>query len=358
MLKLRRGTVSSVESTDDRVTRMLVQLDSGEQRAAIAYPILTGPIVTGDDVVVNVQAKDLSLGSGGFDVVCVNLSRGVVGEGAPEAHVMKLNYTPLQHAIDPVEEGLEDLPGPLGLPVAVLGLHGQLAPAAFAMSRRAPGANVGFIQTAGGALPGQLSRVVAELRELRLIGDHVTVAPCFGGTREAMTLEGALQAAAQQLGWEGALIGPGPGIIGSASALGHGGLEALHSAHSALAVGCDVILAPRLSSGDPRERHLGLSHHSAATLALLLGPVAVAVGSGISDDARKQVEQAIATGVDHELTEVDVEELLRAYAESGLPARTMGRELEEDEDFFRAALAAGLVLAARMDEEEQEEDEA
>jgi hypothetical protein len=351
MLKLRRGTVSSVDSSEARVTRLLVRLESGEQRAAIAYPILTGPVVTGDDVVVNVQAKDLALGSGGFDVVCVNLSRGVTGEGAADAHVMKLNYTPLQHAIEPVEEGLESLPAPLGLPVAVLALHGQLSPAAFALSRRAPGARVGFVQTAGGALPGQLSRVVADLTQRGVIGGHVTVAPCFGGAHEAITLEGALQAAVERLGWEGVLIGPGPGIIGSASALGHGGIEALHSAHGALALGCDVVVAPRMSSGDPRERHLGLSHHSAATLALLLRPVAVAIASGIGDEARTAVASAATTGVEHELIEVDVEELLESYADSGLPTRTMGRELEEDEDFFRSALAAGVILANKIEED-------
>ena len=32
----------------------------------------------GDEVVVNTQARDLGLGSGGFDIVHVNLSRGPV----------------------------------------------------------------------------------------------------------------------------------------------------------------------------------------------------------------------------------------------------------------------------------------
>ena len=40
--------------------------------------------------------------------------------------------------------------------------------------------------------------------------------------------------------------------------------------------------------------------------------------------------------------------LLEAYLDSGLPATTMGRTLREDEDFFRAALAAGAVLAAKI----------
>ena len=37
---------------------------------------------------------------------------------------------------------------------------------------------------------------------------------------------------------------------------------------------------------------------------------------------------------------------LDEYAESGLPTRTMGRELAEDRLFFAAALAAGDALGA------------
>ena len=33
----------------------------------------------GDEVIVNIQALDLGLGSGGFDIVHVNLSRGLEG---------------------------------------------------------------------------------------------------------------------------------------------------------------------------------------------------------------------------------------------------------------------------------------
>ncbi len=38
----------------------------------------------GDEVVVNVAALDLGLGSGGFDVVHVNLTRGLAGSGLRE----------------------------------------------------------------------------------------------------------------------------------------------------------------------------------------------------------------------------------------------------------------------------------
>ena len=39
---------------------------------------------------------------------------------------------------------------------------------------------------------------------------------------------------------------------------------------------------------------------------------------------------------------------LEGYASSGLPARTMGRSIEDDELFFKAALAGGAVLAEEV----------
>jgi hypothetical protein len=48
----------------------------------------------------------------------------------------------------------------------------------------------------------------------------------------------------------------------------------------------------------------------------------------------------------HTVVELDAD--LDGYAASGLPARTMGRSLEEDQLFFAAALAAGTALADRI----------
>jgi len=88
-LSLRRGRVSAVRERVDGLVRLEVDGD-----ACVAYPSLTGPVALGDEVLVNVQARELELGSGGFDVLYANLTRGLelgVEEGA---HVMVLPYTP------------------------------------------------------------------------------------------------------------------------------------------------------------------------------------------------------------------------------------------------------------------------
>ena len=304
-----------------------------ERRAAVADVALVGPAREGDEVVVNTAAIDLGLGSGGRDIVHVNLTRGLERPGVPGAHVMKLNYTSLQHAVLPVEEEPAHGRLPAGAPVGVTFLHGQLAPVAWAFARAAPGARLGFVQTAGGALPGALSDVVRELRRRGLLADHLTAGPAYGGEGDAITTAGALQHGFAARHWHAAVCGPGPGILGSGTGLGHGGLIALESAHTAAALGCRVVVAPRRSAGDPRARHRGLSHHTRTMLELALVPLVVA--------GRPE------PGLDgHEWTRGDAD--LEGYAASGLPDRHMGRSMTEDPDFFEAALAAGSVLAAIM----------
>ncbi len=345
MLKLRRGAV--VEAGEDG--RLVVEVD-GERRRAWADESMVGPVAVGDDVVVNTAALDLGLGSGGFDIVHVNLTRGLDGGGTPPGiHVMKLNYSSLQHPVDPVELPADAAPRPARRPpVLVLPLHGHLAPAVWAASRSGAGA-VGFIQAGGGGLPGGLSADVRELRRRGHLVGAVTASPSYGGEREAITLLGALHAVADAEGWEAIVVGPGPGILGSATRYGHGGMAALDGAHAALALGLPTLVSPRMSSGDPRPRHLGLSHHTRSVLDLLLGAVEVPLPEALDElwplaagDPDPIVAAAAADR--HRLTTADAD--LPGYAESGLPRRTMGRDLDDDRLFFAAPLAAGSALAA------------
>jgi hypothetical protein len=334
MLKLRRGVVSRSDPLTVRV--------GGEERAAWADRALVGEVREGDEVIVNVEALDLGLGSGGFDVVHVNLSRGLEAPGAATATAtaMKLNYSSLQHPVEPVES-IEEKDPRRRIPVLVLALHGQLAPAAWAAAQAGRGPRVGYIQTAGGALPGGLSRDVAELRRAGLLCDHITGGPAYGGEHEAITVIGALRAAVGPLGWDAAIAGPGPGIDGSGTRLGHGGMAGLDTAHAALALGFDTMVAPRMSSSDPRERHRGLSHHTETVLRLLLGSVRVPAPA--SEDAALAELREVCSD-QHEVWPRDAS--IDGYAASGLPASHMGRSIEEDRLFFATALAAGDALAA------------
>jgi hypothetical protein len=399
MLKLRRATVIESDRPDlgaqlgdrpravaDAEQRLLVELaggaGAGERREAIADVALVGRAEVGDEVIVNVQALDLRLGSGGFDIVHVNLTRGLGGDGRPGAHVMKLNYTSLQHTVDPVDD--QALEVPIGRPVAVLALHGQLAAVAWAFARAAPAGRLGYVQTDGGALPGGHSRTVAMLRRRGLLAGHVTAGQAFGGESEAITTAGALHHGLRTLGWDAAVCGPGPGIVGSGTSLGHGGMAALDSAHVALALGCRTLMVARTSSSDERPRHRAISHHTLTVLDLLLEPVTVALPAGmrspVGTDLRAGLGSVFGGGARqppaapgpevprpvritrHDWRRAVVD--LPAYAASGLPAETMGRGPAEDPLFFGAALAGGAALAELVgctgleDADGEEEDEA
>jgi hypothetical protein len=360
-LKLRRATVSEAGSGDGAEQDLLIELE-GHLRPAIADVALVGRAEVDDELIVNVQALDLKLGSGGFDIVHANLTRGLGGEGFAGASVMKLNYTSLQHAVTPVED--ERLLLPVERPVAVLALHGQLAAVAWAFAQEAPGSLLGYVQTEGGALPGGHSRTVPALRARGLLAGHLTAGAAFGGEGEAITTAGALHHGLRALGWDAAVCGPGPGIVGSGSPLGHGGMSALDSAHASLALGCPTLIVARMSSGDDRARHRGISHHTLTVLDLLLQEVTVALPAGMRSPVGADLRAGLGSVFGGAMPSrpalaLDVERPVRitrhdwrravvdlpAFAASALPAETMGRGLTDDPLFFAAALAGGTALA-------------
>jgi hypothetical protein len=305
-LSLRRGVVTAVLERHDGLVR--VEVDG---IPCVAFPRLTGPLVLGDEVVVNAQARELELGSGGFDILHTNLTRGLGLPPEPGAHVIKLPYTPVQVALRHGEEQGEPAGSLAGMPVVCCSLHSQLAPVCAALA----GLRVAYVQLQGGALPVALSDTVRVLRQRGLLAETAAVGACFGGEVECVTPWSAL-AWAKARGYGVAVCAIGPGIVGTASRLGHGGLAAAAAANAASALGGRAVIAVRMSEADPRERHRGLSHHAQAVLDLCLGEVFVA-------------EERHADG-------------WREACE-GLPLKHMGRGRDEDPAFFAAAFAAGRL---------------
>jgi Protein of unknown function (DUF3866) len=325
-LSLRRGTVSAVRGQNEELIRLDVD---GEP--CLAYPRLTGPVEIGDDVVVNVQARELELGSGGFDILYLNLTRGLDAPATPDAHVMTLPYTPLQAAVRHVEED-----GPLAasleaMPVVCCSLHSQVAPVCAGLRGRH--LRVAYVQVGGGALPVSLSDALRALKADGRVGAAVAVAPCLDGDAQAVTTASALAWVKAQ-SYDAAVCSIGPGIVGTASALGHGGLAAAETANTVHALGGVPILAARYSEADPRERHRGVSHHTKAILELTVDAI-VAWPHGLDAPEWLQPRE-----------EVDVEGW---HEECGrLPLSHMGRGLEDDPCFFMSAYAAGLVARSRI----------
>lgn len=309
-LGLRRGTVTAVVEAHDRLVRLEV-----DGIPCVAYPRLTGRVEVGDEVLVNEQARLLELGSGGFDVLYANLTRGLGLEAEEGAHVIALPYTPGQVALSHKEESDPLANGLAGLPVVCCTLHSQVAPVCAGLA----GARVAYVQVAGGALPVSLSDMLRELGKRGLIEVAAAVAPCFDGDAQFVTVAAALAWAKEQ-GYDAVACSVGPGIVGTGTRLGHGALSLAEAANVANALDGRPVLAVRMSTADPRERHRGVSHHAQAVLDLCLGEVTVG-----ADADGEGWEEACA----------------------GLPLSHMGRGPDDDPAFFRAAYAAGVV-ARRM----------
>jgi hypothetical protein len=307
-LSLRRGSVTAVLERLPELIRCEV-----DGTPCIAYPRLTGPVEEGDDVIVNVQARELGLGSGGFDVLHANLTRGLDLEAEPGAHVVKLPYTSLQHAVPHAEESNELAERLDGLPVLCCSLHSQVAPACAGIGM---GARIAYAQLPGGALPVSLSDAVRELVARGLLHASIAVGACVDGDVHCVSTASAL-AWAKAAGFDAVVCAIGPGIVGTGSFLGHGGLAAAEAANAASALGGRPVVVARRSDADERPRHVGLSHHTEAVLALCLGEVTVA-------------EEADGEGW--------------REACDGLPLSHMGRGPDEDPAFFAAAYAAGRVI--------------
>ncbi|HLM34037.1 MAG TPA: DUF3866 family protein [Gaiellaceae bacterium] len=327
MLSLRRGSVTAINERVEGLVRLEV-----DGRPCIAYPRLTGPVGLGDDVVVNVEAVELRLGSGGFDILHVNLTRGLGLAPASGAHVMKLPYTSLQHSVRHAEEeggGAEQLGG---LPVVCCSLHSQLAPVCAGIG---PSVRVAFVQLQGGALPVSLSDTVRALKGHGLLETTVAVGACLDGDVACVTPASALAWCAEE-GFEAVVCGIGPGIVGTASTFGHGGLAAAISAAVARALGGSPILVARISGADQRERHQGVSHHLRAVLALA-GPVDVAWPD--AEGSPTPIDEAVPVPVD-------------GWQEvcASLPLLHMRRGPADDPWFFAAAFAAGRLARKRLAE--------
>jgi hypothetical protein len=323
-LTLRWGTVTAVTQRLDELIRCDV-----DGRACISYPRQTGQVEVGDTVLVNTQARDLDLGSGGFDIVYANLTRGLGLKPPDSAHVMGLPYTIVQSATRCVEEhdALAEALG--GLPVVCCGLHSQLAPVVAGIGA---GVRIAYAQLGGGALPVALSDTVRLLKMRRLLESAIAVAPCVDGDVQALSVASAL-AWAKAKGFDVVVCGIGPGIVGSGSGFGHGGLAVAEAANAAAALGGRAIVVVRYSDGDPRERHRGVSHHTRSALRMVLGARDLAWPSGLD------LDESLG-----EVVEVDVEGWKETC--SGLPLTHMGRGPADDPWFFASAFAAGRQALA------------
>lgn len=361
MLNAATGTVCEVLEDLNDIQRVAVRLNDGAQSRCICYPTLSGRVAAGDRVLVNTTATDLKLGSGGWDFVVARLAGAESESHAPgPGHVMKLRYTPLQHAVLACEEeasphhaALAEAQSLGGMPVVAGQLHSQLAPIAIGLAFGArqlglPPPRVAYLMTDSGALPMALSGAVRGLRSAGLIADTITVGQAFGGDIEAVNVYSGLLAARYAVGADVAIVCQGPGNVGTGTPMGFGGMDMAVAINAAAAIGGTPIAAARVSFADPRPRHQGISHHTVTALCTgALASALVPLPAELIDDSRLSQELAAIASA-HTVRPVDCPALLDELRASPVPLSSMGRRLQDDPWFFVTAACAGVAAGQEL----------
>jgi hypothetical protein len=336
------------------LVEVAVEVDGREERA-IAYPALCGPVSAGDTVLLNTTAVHEGLGSGGFHFV-VAVAGVEELDPAPEGHVIKLRYTPLQAKVQTVEEqgsphrdaalsadGLE------GLPVVWAPLHSMVG-AVCAGARAAGARRVAYVMTDGAALPAAFSDQVEALRGAGLVDTVLTCGQAFGGDLEAVNVFSGLLAARSVAGADVVVVADGPGKVGTDSRWGATDVASGMALNAVGILGGRPVAALRLNFADASYRHHGLSPHSVTVLRdVALVPVHVAVPA-FDEERRGVIWEALKDSrleERHQLVEVNGRPALDLLRDRGVRAATMGRSMDREPWFFEAAGAAG-VLAGRM----------
>ncbi|REF00978.1 uncharacterized protein DUF3866 [Thermomonospora umbrina] len=326
---------------------------------ALAYPALVGRPEPGDAVLLNTTALAMGLGTGGYAMVVAVPDRLPPDPTGP-GHLVKARYTPLQATVlgadeqgSPHHEALREADSLDGMPVVVADLHSALPPILAGLLAARPGTRVVYVMPDGGALPAWFSMSIARLKEAGALAATVTVGQAFGGDLEAVTVHTGLLAARLVLDAEVVVLAQGPGNLGTGTRWGFSGVSAGEAVNAASVLGGRPVACLRVSEGDERERHIGVSHHSLTAY----GRVALAGADVVVPDlpggfGAEVTRQAAPLSGRHTLVRVPVdglEKILRAAeGDWGVRLSTMGRRLDADLAYFLTAAAAGRHTASLL----------
>lgn len=355
-MRLVWGIVTSVETDTQEAQVLDIALDDGSVGAAISYPRLAGTCRIADRVLVNTTAVDMGLGTGGrhFVVARGESEGGVALDEASGGHIMKLRYTPLQVDVECVEEQgsvhhtvMREATSVSGMPVACCGLHSQVPLVAAAVKHVDDDLRVAFVMTDFAALPLALSDIVRASVSSGLLDSTITCGQAFGGQLEAVNLHSGILAARHVAMADVAIVAIGPGVVGTATPFGHGGIAQGEAINAVAVLGGTPVAALRVSFADERSRHHGVSHHTTTALTRIALASAIVAVPSLPEEYSESIEDALEeAGLWERHVRVD-SDAGRSIPPSmrGVEVKTMGRGLADDPAFFASAFAAGDVCA-------------
>ena len=322
---------------------------------ALAYIDVVGEPAVGDEVLLNVTALDLALGTGGYALVA-GMPQRLPADPQGPGHLVKARYTPLQMTVlgvdeqdSPHHDALKDADDLGAMPVVVADLHSSLPAIIAGVRATSPTAKVAYVATDGGALPLAFSRTVRGLRDSGWLIGSVTVGQTFGGDLEAVTVHNGLLAAKLVLGADIAVVAQGPGNLGTGTRWGFSGVAAGEAINAAAVLQGRPVASLRLSEADQRQRHYGVSHHSLTAYGRVAVHAADVPVPELDGEFGALVRQQASTlSPPHRVLPVAVDGLRQALDASPVRLSTMGRGLDDDTAAFQSAAAAGWHAASLL----------
>jgi hypothetical protein len=175
-----------------------------------------------------------------------------------------------------------------------------------------------------------------------------TCGHAFGGDLEAVNVFSGLAALKVVARADIAIVGMGPGIVGTGTRLGYSGIEQGQVLDAASALGGRSVVCVRVSMDDDRPRHQGISHHTLTALRLAARERATVVLPKLPAEGTERLRgQLQETGVTerHEVVVFDGGPGVDLLRRRGLDPSTMDRGMSSAPEPFLAAAAAGACAA-------------
>jgi hypothetical protein len=115
-------------------------------------------------------------------------------------------------------------------------------------------------------------------------------------------------------------------------------------------LGGQPIACLRASFADPRERHLGVSHHTLTALTVACRSRVTVALPAVGGTAEQRLRADLAgAGIDtrHDVVALEPPDVLALMSEHGLHVSSMGRPAAADPILYQSAAAAGTLAAQR-----------
>lgn len=352
MLSRKIGEVVEIKKQNGQLDDIRVEIN-GEIFRAYNYPKMTGEVKVGDKVLLNTTAVELSLGTGGYHYVISNLDN-MEADLEGKGHIMKLRYTPMQVRVDSVEDHeskyhdvFEEFETLNGMPVVVGTLHSMLTPFAATYKRLNPNKKLVYIMTDGAALPIYFSMNAATLKDKGLIDSTITFGNAFGGDYECINIYTALITAKEIAKADAVFISMGPGIAGTGTKYGFTGIEQGPILDAISKLGGRPIAIPRISFADMRDRHNGISHHSITIFDEIVNvevEIPITIYSEEKDSVIKNQIKENNLDKKHKIEYIENNRTKDDIDSYGLKVKSMGRNYEQDSEFFDSASSAAIYI--------------